>query len=152
MNRRDFVKLLGVTAAATSASKVIAGIPEAEPKIALLEGKEVIAAAHKGSGRGNESLRIAKEQVVSYSVDHEAGSLIYHGPNNRISHPGIFKTMIQADVLFDSSVWNVPLISSNIVNTSKPNFVIFELPLMKRGSKNFSCGQFTHVLQLLYLC
>jgi hypothetical protein len=42
MNRRDFIKLMSVSAASASASKVLAGIPEAEPKIELLEEQPVI--------------------------------------------------------------------------------------------------------------
>ena len=44
MDRRNFLKYLAVTPAAASASKVLVGIPEAEPKIALLEAPEIFTA------------------------------------------------------------------------------------------------------------
>jgi hypothetical protein len=40
------MKLFGATAASAAASKVLAGLPEAEPKIALLEPKEIITDIH----------------------------------------------------------------------------------------------------------
>jgi len=43
MERRDFLKFFGVSAATASASKVLAGIPEAGPRIALLGAKEGVA-------------------------------------------------------------------------------------------------------------
>ena len=42
MDRRSFLKFMGVTAAATTASKLLANIPEAEPKIQLLEQKTLV--------------------------------------------------------------------------------------------------------------
>jgi len=42
MDRRGFLKFMGVSVAATSASTVLAGIPEAIPKIELLEPKKVV--------------------------------------------------------------------------------------------------------------
>lgn len=41
MDRRGFLKFMGVSAAATSASTILANIPEAEPKIELLEPKKL---------------------------------------------------------------------------------------------------------------
>ncbi len=42
MDRRSFLKFMGVSAAATSASTLLANIPEAEPKIELLQPKDII--------------------------------------------------------------------------------------------------------------
>lgn len=43
MDRRSFIKLFSATAATISASKILANIPEAEPKIQLLEEKSIVS-------------------------------------------------------------------------------------------------------------
>lgn len=42
MNRRDFLKYMSVTPAAAAATKILANVPEVEPKIQLLEEKKII--------------------------------------------------------------------------------------------------------------
>ncbi len=74
MNRRDFMKFFGVTAATAASATALANIPEAEPKIQLLEPRKPVSWKDP----------IFRIENISELRIHEDGN--YHGilPGQRI--------------------------------------------------------------------
>lgn len=70
MDRRNFIKLFGATAATASASKILANIPEAEPKIQVLEEKSIINIS-------NEIVTFAENVIELEYSNKDNGQFLY---------------------------------------------------------------------------
>ena len=103
MNRRDFMKVFGATAVTASASKVLAGIPDAIPQIALLEPKTIITKPDEDIWAIQYVLHYRKlfDKNASVSWDLGGASLI-DGQHVTTIEAEIYMETVDGEIAYDT--------------------------------------------------
>lgn len=111
MDRRNFIKLFGATVASASASTVLAGIPEAAPKIQLLEKKEIVTV-------NNIDFDFVIEEIISLNYVHDENYI------NMAAYPGSIPGMITNDIHVTFHHLNLAIFLNNKLH---PTYFTFNL-------------------------
>ena len=115
MDRRNFLKYMAVTPAAASASKILAGIPEAEPKISLLKAPDIITAQ-----QGTMESPFVFYHIIYMNIDSSNNIQPGMGTTNlQLSFPmGRIHTSVSAKVYVEGPDGN-PIVSDDLPSKQK---------------------------------